>query len=110
MPALEDRGSAAFLQMRDKHLTWRPVSETFARLIIDMVREMEEVALRNNCQICGARQVASKALVGVLDCPFLPRRTWVAKSPVCTDPFFQSPEPCKLGTTIKCEALTRECR
>ena len=110
MPVLQDSGSPVFLQMRHKHLGWRPVSETFARLIVDMAREVEKVALRHDCQICGAWQEASNALVGVLDGAFLPRRTWVAKPAARTDPIFQSPEPGKLGTAIKCEALTRECR
>lgn len=110
MPVLQDRGSPVFVQMRHKHLGRCPVSEALARLIVDMAREVEKVALRHNCQICGAWQEASNALVGVLDGPFLPRRTWVAKPTAHTDPFFQSPEPGELGTAIKCEALTREGR
>jgi hypothetical protein len=43
MPALQ--GSPVFLQSRHKHLGWRPVSEAFARLIVDMAREVEKVAL-----------------------------------------------------------------
>jgi hypothetical protein len=110
MPVLQDRGSPIFAQMRHKHLGRCPVSEAFARLIVDMAREVEKVVLRHSRQVCGAWQETSNALVGVLNGSFLPRRTWVAKPTARTDPFFQSPEPGKLGTAIKGEALTREGR
>lgn len=35
-----------------------------------MAGEVEKVVLRYNCQICGAWQEASNALVGVLDSPY----------------------------------------
>src|ERR1700712_2668388 len=96
--------------MRHKHLGRRSVSEAFAWLIVDIANKVEKVALRHTCQICGAWQEASNALVGVLDCPFLPRRTWVAKPAAGTNPFLQSPESGKLGAAIECETLTREGR
>jgi len=96
--------------MSHEHLGWCFVAQAFAGLVVQMTCELDQVALRDNCQICIAWHEAANAFVGVFHGPLLPRCTRVAEPAACADPFFQSPESGKLGTTIKREALTREGR
>jgi len=53
---------------------------------------------------------ATNALVGILEAAFLPWRALIAELAPGTNSIFQSPEPRKLGTAIKREALTRKGR
>lgn len=58
---------------------------------------MDQVALRDGCEIGIAWDEAMNTLVGVLDGSLLPGSTGIAEPASCANPIFQSPESGKLG-------------
>ena len=110
MPVFQGRGSPSVLQLGHERLCRCPVAEALARLVVQVSCEVNEISLRNSSKVRVSWHETANALVGVFYASLLPWGTRVAEPAARTNSFFQSPEPGKLCTPVKCEALTRERR